>query len=128
LRALLDTQAILWAFLGHPALSANAATAIANPESALLVSAASAWEIAIKVRSGKLPQATELMDDFLAYLKRFSFDQLPISLQHGIQSALLPGHHKDPFDRMLAAQCHAEGLSIISNDKIFDLYGVNRIW
>jgi PIN domain nuclease of toxin-antitoxin system len=92
------------------------------------VSAASAWEIAIKVRLGKLPSAEDLLSDFQGQLEREGFQPLPVTVGHGIRGGLLPGPHKDPFDRMLIAQAQAEHLPIVSNEKAFDAYGVRRLW
>jgi PIN domain nuclease of toxin-antitoxin system len=127
-RALLDTHTLLWWFSDDPSLSSLARQFTADIENFAIVSAASAWEIAIKVRLGKLPGAAGLVDDFVSYLEREGFDPLPITLDHAIRAGLLPGFHKDPFDRMLIAQAQAESLPIISNDEIFDEYGVRRIW
>lgn len=128
MRALLDTHTLLWFFLGSSAIGNKAHDAIINPNNTMLVSAVSAWEIATKVKLGKLPDGAELVQDFSAHLQRFSFDALSVSVDDAIRAGLLPNHHKDPFDRMLAAQCQAESIPIISNDRIFELYGVNRIW
>jgi PIN domain nuclease of toxin-antitoxin system len=127
-RALLDTHTLLWWFSDDPSLSSLARQFTADVGNFAIVSAASAWEIAIKVRLGKLPTAAGLIDDFVNYLDREGFDPLPITLDHAIRAGLLPGFHKDPFDRMLIAQAQAESLPIISNDEIFDEYGVRRIW
>jgi PIN domain nuclease of toxin-antitoxin system len=127
-RALLDTHTLLWWFSDDPSLSSLARQFTADIENFAIVSAASAWEIAIKVRLGKLPTAEGLAADFENYLEREGFDPLPITLDHAIRAGLLPGFHKDPFDRMLIAQAQAESLPIISNDEIFDEYGVRRIW
>jgi PIN domain nuclease of toxin-antitoxin system len=109
-------------------LPASARKLIANKNSDVLVSAASAWEIATKVRLGKLPIAVDLAHDFTAYLARERFETLAVSAEHGIRAGLLPGPHRDPFDRMLIAQALAENLAIVSNDVVFDAYGVNRVW
>jgi PIN domain nuclease of toxin-antitoxin system len=101
---------------------------IARKTNSIVVSAASAWEIATKVRLGKLDSATELAHDFTAYLTRESFESLSVSVEHGIRAGLLPGPHQDPFDRMLIAQAQGERLPIVSNEKAFDDYGVRRIW
>jgi len=92
------------------------------------VSAASAWEIATKVRLGKLPTAADLASDFSGQIEREGFQLLPISADHGIRAGLLPGPHKDPFDRMLIAQAQAENMAIISNEAVFESYGINRLW
>ena len=80
------------------------------------------------MRLGKLQAAIDLVQDFEDYLARDVFLALPISFEHGLRAGLLPGPHKDPFDRMLIAQAQAEGVPIISNEVIFDSYGVQRIW
>jgi PIN domain nuclease of toxin-antitoxin system len=92
------------------------------------VSAASAWEIATKVRLGKLPTAADLASDFSGQIEREGFQLLPISADHGIRAGLLPGPHKDPFDRMLIAQAQAENMPIVSNEAVFESYGINRLW
>ena len=125
---LLDTHALLWWVQDDPQLSPKARAALASFDSEVYVSAASAWEIATKVRIGKLPGAEAFASEFTERLLRLSFRELPISVQHGQRAGLLPGTHKDPFDRMLIAQAQAENLPILSNERIFDEYHVRRIW
>jgi PIN domain nuclease of toxin-antitoxin system len=127
-RALLDTHALLWWLSDDPSLSKPARKFIAETRNTALVSAASAWEIATKVRLGKLSTAAELAADFVGYVEREGFELLAISPDHAIRAGLLPGPHKDPFDRMLIAQAQAEGVPIVTNELIFDAYGVRRIW
>lgn len=93
-----------------------------------MVSAASAWELAIKFQLGKLRKAADLVSDFSGRIEREGFELLPISAEHGIRAGLLPGLHKDPFDRMLIAQCQAEDIPIITNEAMFQSYGVRRLW
>lgn len=128
MRLLLDTHALLWWLSDDPALTKRARTVIANTRNTVLVSAASAWEIATKVRLGKLPGAVELVADFAGHLQREGFEVLAISGDHAIRSGLLPGARKDPFDRMLIAQSQAENLTLVSNEAVFDDYGVRRLW
>jgi PIN domain nuclease of toxin-antitoxin system len=92
------------------------------------VSAASAWEIATKVRLGKLPGAEQLAGDFGGFLLRGAFTTLDITIEHAIRAGLLPGPHRDPFDRMLIAQAQAEGVPVVTNDVVFEAYGVRRVW
>jgi PIN domain nuclease of toxin-antitoxin system len=128
MRFLLDTHTLLWWLTEDSSLPSSARKLIANKNSDILVSAASAWEIATKVRLGKLPTAIDLAHDFVAYIERERFDTLAVSAEHGIRAGLLPGPHKDPFDRMLIAQALAENLAIVSDDVVFDGYGAKRVW
>ena len=128
MRLLLDTHTLLWWLEENPSLPRSARKLIAHKSNDVLISAASAWEIATKVRLGKLPIAIDLARDFGAYLERERFETLAASAEHGIRAGLLPGPHKDPFDRMLIAQALAENLVIVSNDVVFDGYGVKRAW
>jgi len=124
---LLDTHALIWWALDDPALPKHVRAKIARSEH-VIVSAASAWEMAIKVALGKLPAAIDLVSDFEETVTRRGFQVIPITASHGIRAGLLPGPHKDPFDRMLIAQAQAENLIIVSNDLVFDRYGVRRLW
>ena len=128
MRFLLDTPALLWSFNGSASLSPRARGLIEDSGNEILVSAASAWEIATKVRLGKLPTGEELIGDLDRYLAQLQYEALPISVDHAVRAGRLPGEHRDPFDRMLVAQAQAENLAIISNDRIFDTYRVHRIW
>ena len=94
----------------------------------VLVSAASAWEIAIKVRVGKLRSGENLIADFEGRVEREGFELLNITVEHAIRAGLLPAHHKDPFDRMLVAQAQAESIPILSNESTFESYSVRRLW
>ncbi|HKF06565.1 MAG TPA: type II toxin-antitoxin system VapC family toxin [Candidatus Sulfotelmatobacter sp.] len=128
MRFLLDTHTLLWAFNGDPSLSAAARRLIEDGSNEMLVSAASAWEIATKVRLGKLPTGEELIRDLDAFLTQLGFDGLAVSVSHAARAGMLGGEHRDPFDRMLIAQAQSENLPIISNDRVFDRYHVKRIW
>jgi PIN domain nuclease of toxin-antitoxin system len=128
LRVLLDSHTLLWWILDHPALTPAAREAISGTDNTVLVSAASAWELAIKFRAGRLPEAADLVSNFPIEIVQEGFQLLPISAEHGIRAGLLPGPHKDPFDRMLIAQSQAEDIPIVSNEAVFDTYGVRRLW
>ncbi len=128
MRLLLDTHALLWWLLGDARLAPPAHDAIADEESVVLVSAATAWEIATRTRIAKLPDAEALAQNLAAVVEANGFRSLPISLEHGQRAGSLPGPHKDPFDRMLVAQAQAENLILVSNEEIFDVYGVTRLW
>jgi PIN domain nuclease of toxin-antitoxin system len=128
MRFLLDTHTLLWAFTASSSLSTRARRLLEDGSNEILVSAVSAWEIATKVRLGKLPTGEELISDFSFYLKQLGVEALPISMEHALRAGRLPGEHRDPFDRMLIAQSQAEDIPILSNDRIFDEYHVQRIW
>jgi PIN domain nuclease of toxin-antitoxin system len=128
LRCLLDTHTLIWWMTTDPHLSRSARTLIEQESTISLVSAASAWEIATKVRLGRLPAAADLVEDFVDDIKRQRMEILAVSAEHGIRAGLLPGPHKDPFDRMLIAQAQAENVPILSNDRALDGYGVRRLW
>ena len=119
---------MLWWLSDNPALSPGARKVVANTSNSLIVSAASAWEIATKFRLGKLSSATDLVTNFVDYVEREGFELLSISADHAIRAGLLQGPHKDPFDRMLITQAQLEGVPVVSNDQVFDTYGVRRIW
>ena len=128
MRLLLDTHALLWWYSDDPRLPKSARKIIAQQDNSIFVSAAAAWEIATKFRLGKLATASELVQDFGGYVDREKFMSLPVSQDHGIRAGMLPGPHQDPFDRMLIAQAEIEKLFIVSNEKIFDQYGIRRVW
>jgi PIN domain nuclease of toxin-antitoxin system len=128
MRFLLDTHTLLWCFNGSRSLSPRARLLIEDGSNEILVSAASGWEIATKVRLGKLPTGEGLVQELDRYLAQLGCDALPISLDHAVRAGRLPGEHRDPFDRMLIAQAQTENLAILSNDRIFDEYHVERIW
>jgi PIN domain nuclease of toxin-antitoxin system len=127
-RLLLDTHALLWWYSDDAALPKSSRKLIAQPDSSIFVSAASAWEIATKFRRGRLSSASDPVQDFGGYLDREKFLSLPISYEHGVRAGMLPGPHQDPFDRMLIAQAEIEKLFIVTNEKVFDQYGVRRVW
>lgn len=127
MRVLLDTHALVWWLLGDRKLSPTARRTIESA-SVVFVSAASAWELSTKARLGKWPEAKELVDDLAAWVNRQGMTELAVTLDHGARAGSLPGSHRDPFDRMLAAQCQAEALVIISADLAFDVFGVRRVW
>lgn len=124
---LLDTHAFLWFATGDEALSVAARKAITDT-SDVFVSAASAWEVRTKYRLGKLASAAVLANDLAAAVQRLEFTELPISFADGDLAGALIGTHRDPFDRMLIAQSLNHELSLISNEAVFDDFGVTRVW
>ena len=121
---LLDTYALLWWLVDSPELSLTARQAMADPDRRLLVSAASAWELATKFRIGKLPQAEDIVVNLPQYLRKQRFELLPISLAHALAAGQWPGPHRDPFDRMLMAQAQIEQALLVTVDPVFGEYGV----
>jgi PIN domain nuclease of toxin-antitoxin system len=122
-KLLLDTHILLWWLANDPVLPAGAADAIAAADNTVVVSAASAWEIAIKKAAGRL----EAPDDLEDALNANEFDTLPITVSHAIAAGMLPPHHSDPFDRMLIAQAQNEQLVLVSVDRRFRAYAVELL-
>jgi PIN domain nuclease of toxin-antitoxin system len=118
-RLLLDTHALLWALLEPPRLSAAAAALIRDPANEVLVSAATAWEIATKIRLGRLPHAGAVVAAYAAHLARLRADELPVRAHHALLAGRLLVAHRDPFDRMLAAQATLEGALLVTIDPVF---------
>ena len=128
MRFLLDTHTLIWWMTADTHLSKPARLLIEEKNNVSLVSAASAWEIATKVRLGRLPAAADLVQNFVPDLEQQRIEILFVTAEHGLRAGLLPGPHRDPFDRMLIAQAQAENVPIVSNDKALDGYGVPRLW
>jgi PIN domain nuclease of toxin-antitoxin system len=120
-RLLLDTHIFLWACNAPERLSAAARLAIASDANAVCVSAATAWEIAIKCASGRMRFP---LDQWEARIAELGVDPLPVTPAHAIEAGSLPRHHQDPFDRMLVAQARIEGLTLVTEDQALDKYDV----
>lgn len=119
-RLLLDTHVVLWWLQDAPHLGAPARTAIAEPDNSVAVSAATAFEIAIKKKLGKL----RAPDDLVEQLEDNAFDELPVTIVHGLEAGALPLHHRDPFDRLLIAQARIDGLTLVTADQQLNQYDV----
>jgi len=128
MRILLDTHALLWWLLDDPRLTGVARRAISPSAHQVLVSSASAWEIATKHRLGKLPEIGLIIDKLPRHLRQERFEVLPISFEHALLAGQLPGPHRDPFDRMLIAQARKGDLRVVTADAVFMEYGVKVIW
>ena len=126
-RVLLDTHTLVWWVEGRENLSTKARETIQDDDTVVLVSAASAWELAIKSRQGKF-KSRELSERLDEQILEEGFVALAISIEHAIRAGGLDSPHKDPFDRMLIAQAQIEDASVISKDKAFDHFAVRRIW
>ena len=123
---LLDTHAFLWWVADDPRLSARARRAITG--ATCLLSVASCWEMAIKAGLGRLEIPRPVGRFFQEQLEVNGFQVLPLALEHAAAVAELPFHHRDPFDRVLAAQARHDDLAIVSADPVFRKYGVRRVW
>ena len=128
MRLLLDTHAFLWWVINDRRLSQASRQTIADDDNDVLVSAATAWEITTKHRTGKLPEADPLADNMIESIALEGFEELPITVAEAARAGALPGPLRDPFDRMLIAQALSRNLVLISNDPLFDRYGVRRMW
>ena len=128
MRLLLDTHAVLWWLDGSRRLSRKARAAIGDETTSVFVSVASAWEITTKARLGKLPGAVDVAADVAGCVAGQGFSAMDITILHAQHAGRLPGDRRDPFDRMLIAQAQLEDLPIVSDDNVFDGYGVTRFW
>jgi PIN domain nuclease of toxin-antitoxin system len=127
-KVLLDTHALLWATLCPDSLSKKAARIVRDERNIVLVSAASAWEIAAKVRLGKLPGAERLEREFLEVMEHAGYTLRSIHSEDALRAGRLPNDHRDPFDRMIAAQALADDIPVISADANLETLGARRIW
>jgi PIN domain nuclease of toxin-antitoxin system len=125
---LLDSHAFLWFIAGDDRLSGPARRAIEATGNLSLLSVASLWEIGIKASLGRLTLERPFLELVPRQMEVNGFELLPVEVVHISRVISLPFHHRDPFDRMLAAQCLTDDLTIVSRDATFDAYGVRRIW
>ncbi len=128
MRFLLDTHTLLWAGAQPELLGREAAALITGEGNEILVSSASAWEMATKVRLGKWPEAVQMEANLLELVEANGYTFLPIAPGIALRAGRLAGEHRDPFDRMLAAHALAEDIPILSADAKLDGFGVRRIW
>lgn len=120
MRLLLDTHALLWSLARSERLRAETRRAIRDSSNEVFVSAASAWEMAIKAALGKL----DAPDDLEHQMRLNRFEGLPVTVRHGLAVRSLPTLHKDPFDRLLVAQGQVEGLRVVTRDPLVRQYDV----
>lgn len=128
MRILLDVHAVIWAVDEPSKLGTQAAAALQNPANELMLSSGSIWELAIKLSLGKLKLSLPYRQWIETAIVDLGLTLLPIGLDHAELQTRLSFHHRDPFDRLLAAQASVEGVPLISADAVFDHYGVRRIW
>lgn len=127
-RFLLDTHAALWWWSDPTRLGARAAAVLADTDGPIAVSAVSALEIANKFRLGKLPDIGDPAANFRRLMNRNGFDSLSVTEAHALQAGLLPGDHRDPFDRLIAAQALIEDMVVVTRDRAFLDFGCKVIW
>lgn len=127
MKLLLDTQVLFWWHSEPPKISNRVLALIEDSDNEILISAASAWELAIKVASGKL-DALSLTLDLPRHMAEDGFSELSIAISHATRAGLLPLHHRDPFDRLIVAQAQDLNIAVLSSDRLLDLYDVKRIW
>ena len=128
MRLLLDTHALLFWWATPDRLPARVEPLLRDPANQCFVSAASGWEIATKHRIGKFPGGARIIEQWEERLGEDGFLELPISAAHALKAGSLPGPHRDPFDRMLAAQGQLESLAVVSGDTAVSDLGAERLW
>ena len=127
MKYLIDTHSLIWFIEGNPKLTETTKSVIEDINKTCFVSTASFWEIAIKISLDKLKLEMPFMD-LEEWVINNRIHILPISFGHIIQLSQLPFHHRDPFDRTLVAQALSENLTIITKEKLFEEYGIKRLW
>ncbi|MBM3745347.1 MAG: type II toxin-antitoxin system VapC family toxin [Acidobacteria bacterium] len=128
MKALLDTHVFLWWTLDDPRLPKRVRRFVQDPANALVFSVASAWELAIKAQLRKLTLPDRVEQFIQEQLDLNAILPLPVQLEHALQVAELPAHHRDPFDRLLIAQSLVERLPMITGDPFIARYQVETIW
>lgn len=128
MRILFDSHALVWFLAGDRRFSSRARAAIEADDAVACVSAVTAWEIANKVRLAKWPQAVTLAVGFSAVLAEHGFEPVAVTVEHARLAGSLPARHRDPFDRMLAAQSQIEGLPLVTADPFFSTFGTQVVW
>jgi len=125
---LLDTHALLWCWTDDPALTPSVKESVSDPSNTVFVSAASAWEIATKVRLGRLPEFGSSLLRFDELVVASAMRHLPVSYRHSLLAGGYQTGHRDPFDRMLAAQAELESLVLVSKDPAFSEFPIQVLW
>ncbi|MBN1452094.1 MAG: type II toxin-antitoxin system VapC family toxin [Anaerolineales bacterium] len=128
MKYLLDTHTFLWWNLGDSQLSERARELISDGKNEIFLSAASAWEIAIKTAKGRLVIPEEPAQYLANRMSYYRFHALPVQVSHAVHVYDLPNHHADPFDRLLVAQCQLESLPLITKDENIQKYDLEVIW
>ncbi len=127
MNVLLDTHVLFWWFSDASKLSKRVIAIIGEPDNTVLVSAATAWELAIKTNLGKI-DALPLVVELGRFVEQEGFMELPIGIEQAARAGLLPAHHRDPFDRLLVAQAQSLHVPLLSADQVMDRYDIKRLW
>ena len=125
---ILDTHILLWMLLADKRLGERQKQILESQSNRVHVSAVSAFEIATKVRIGKLPEAQGIARDFARIKLEFDYHELPVTQAHALRGGQLPSPHRDPFDRLLAAQSLVENFPLMTSDPAFKVFGVETVW
>jgi PIN domain nuclease of toxin-antitoxin system len=128
MRLLVDTHTLIWAVDDPTQLSATASSTLQNSANQLLLSAATVWEMSIKVGLGKLTLSSPYLDWMNNAIADLGLALVPITVEYADAQARLPWHHRDPFDRLLIAQSLTDGTPVVSSDPTLDTYGISRLW
>jgi len=120
---LLDTHALIWCWMDDASLPDKARSAIIDPQRGVYVSAATAWEIATKVRKAHLPEMRSRLQSFQDDVSVDQFRHLDVRIDHGVRGGLLSSDHQDPFDRLIAAQALIEDMTVVTRDRTFAEFG-----
>jgi PIN domain nuclease of toxin-antitoxin system len=125
---LLDSHVLLWWWFDPDRLSGPVQALIADPETPVLVSAATVWELSLKHHQGKFPELAQAIGDLPGLLQADGFEPLPIALAHGLRAGAYSQPHRDPFDRMLAAQAELERLVLLTADQQLSTFPCRTLW
>ncbi len=128
MKLLLDTHTLLWWWSQADRIAPRVRALLRDPANTIFVSAASAWEVATKYRIGKYPDGGRVIGEWGERMAPDGFIELPISARHALRAGSMPGEHRDPFDRMIAAQSLIEGVPVASSDRSLTDLGAERVW
>lgn len=128
MRVLFDSHALVWFLLGDSRFPVRLRQSLESPETEFVISAVCVWEIATKVRRGRWPEAAAIMANLSLVLATSAYSPLAINIEHARMAGNFAWHHRDPFDRILAAQSQIEGIPLVSADPVFDALGIAVMW